>query len=98
MQFRQLSKLIADTRRDLIVAQLLLEPDEAEIQDGYGIGEGLGLILRVAISDTREPVIREGVVDAAPTVHPERVPSPPIEMRVVGTEVSLETNAAPPVK
>ena len=57
MQFRQLSKLIADTRRDLIVAQLLLESDEAEIQDRYGIGEGLGLILRVAILDTRKPVI-----------------------------------------
>jgi hypothetical protein len=98
MQFRQLSKLIADTRRDLIVAQLLLESDEAEIQDRYGIGEGLGLILRVAIFDTREPVFRESVVDAAPDCPPRARASPPIEMPVVGIEVSLETNAAPPVK
>lgn len=94
MQFRQLSKLIADTRRDLIVAQLLLEPDEAEIQDGYGIGEGLGLILRVAILIP----VNQLLVDAAPDCPPRARASPPIEMPVVGIEVSLETNAAPPVK
>ena len=43
MQFRQMSELIADARRNLIVAQLLLEPDDAKIQDRYRICKGLGL-------------------------------------------------------
>jgi hypothetical protein len=42
-------ELIADTRCDLIAVQLLLEPDDAEIQDRYRIGKGLGLVLRVAV-------------------------------------------------
>jgi hypothetical protein len=46
MQFRQMSEFIADTRRRLIGVQLLLESDEAEIQDRYGVHKGLGLVAR----------------------------------------------------
>ena len=42
-------ELIADTRCDLVGVQLLLEPDDAEIQDRYRIRKGLGLVLRVAV-------------------------------------------------
>ena len=60
-----MSELVADARRNLIVAQLLLESDEAKIQDGYRIHKGLGLILRVAVFDPCKPVIREGVVETS---------------------------------
>ena len=36
-----MSELIADACSNLIVAQLLLEPDEAKIQDRYRIHKGL---------------------------------------------------------
>jgi hypothetical protein len=57
------SKFIADARRNLIAAKLLLEPDDAEIQDRYRIYKGLGLVLGVAVFEPREPVVREGVVE-----------------------------------
>ena len=59
------SELIADARRNLIVAQLLLEADETKIQDGYRIYKGLGLILRVAVFEPCKPVVREGVVETS---------------------------------
>ena len=59
----QVLELIADTRCYLIVAQLLLEADKAKIQDRYRIYKGLGFILRVAVFEPCEPVVREGVVE-----------------------------------
>src|SRR5437899_13013544 len=58
------SELITDPCIDLIVVQLLLESNKSKIQDRDGIDEGFRLKLRVAILHTREPIIREGVVDA----------------------------------
>ena len=60
-----MSELIADARCNLIVAQLLLEPDQAKIQDWYRIHKGLGLVLRVAVFDPCKPIVREGVVDTS---------------------------------
>src|SRR6478609_10602943 len=58
-----MSELISDTRCDLVAVQLLLEPDNAEIQDRYGIRKGLGLVLRVAVFEPCKPVVRKGVVE-----------------------------------
>ena len=58
-----MSELISDTRCDLVAVQLLLEPDNAEIQDRYGIRKGLGLVLRVTVFEPCKPVVREGVVE-----------------------------------
>jgi hypothetical protein len=63
MQFRPMSELIADARCNLIAAKLLLEPDDAEIQDRYRIYKGLGLVLGVAVFESCEPVVGEGVVE-----------------------------------
>ena len=76
-EFRRMLELIADTRRDLVAVQLLLEPDDAEIQDRYRIRKGLGLVLRVAVFEPSKPVVREGVIETGPTVQPLRVSSPP---------------------
>lgn len=46
-----MSELIAEAFSNLIVAQLLLEPGEAKIQDRYRIHKGLGLVTRVAVFD-----------------------------------------------
>src|SRR6478736_10489032 len=62
-EFRRMLELIADTRRDLVAVQLLLEPDDAEIQDRNRIRKGLGLVLRVSVFEPCKPVVREGVVE-----------------------------------
>ena len=75
MPFLPMLELIADTRRNLIVAQLLLKADEAKIQDRYWIYKGLRLVLGVAVFKTSEPVVREGVIETCsnrPT-HPRAV-------------------------
>ena len=59
------SELVAYARCHLIGTQFLLEADEAEIQDRYGVNEVFGLVLRVAVFDAGEPVVCEGVVKAA---------------------------------
>ena len=63
MQFRPPSEFISDAGRNLIIAELLPEADEAEIQDLYRIYKGLGLVLGVAVFEPREPVVGEGVVE-----------------------------------
>jgi hypothetical protein len=50
-----MSELIAEACSNLIVAQFLLEPDEAKIQDRYRIHKGFGLVLRVAVFDPSKP-------------------------------------------
>jgi hypothetical protein len=78
MQFLPGLELIADTRRNLIVAQLLLEADEAKIQDRYRINKRLRLVLGIAVFEPCEPVVREGVVETCSTVQPTRAPSRPL--------------------
>src|SRR3954447_25502105 len=58
------SEFIADPTHNLVVAQLLLQSNRPEIQDGYRIDEGFGLELRIPVLDTREPVVREGIVES----------------------------------
>lgn len=91
------SALVANACRDLIFAQFLLETDDAEIEDRYGIDEGLGLILRVAVFEPCEPVAREGVVHAGSSrpTHARAVPADRDASK--GIEVSIDANAAPPV-
>src|SRR3954452_4998587 len=61
-----MSKLVADASSDLVIAQLLLEADDAKIQNWCWIYKRFGLILRVSVFDPRKPVARESIVETGP--------------------------------
>src|SRR5277367_3250658 len=54
---------VANPGSNLVIAQVLFESDESEVQDRYRIDKGLRFKLRIAIFHACEPVVRKGVVD-----------------------------------